>query len=233
MASTDVRQTILQIVNAVLRKLFLNTVSATTSTKQSTLMVQFLNEVVTDVSDSGDWQEMLSAIYVSAVSGQSEYAFGISAPMKSVLEIVLSGQVQSLYYTDIRDINRLIRTSTTGVPRWFTLFGTDGQENPRFKVSPIPSSQEDGERFQVHYYKKPRLYDTSDDAEIPDFPANLLIQGLYAAMLLHENGGEPTQEFAAEYQKYENLKQQALNRYTGPDTGTDLYFVPDRFPGPR
>jgi hypothetical protein len=233
MAASDVRQTIVQIVNAVLRKLFLNTVTNTTDTKQSTLMVQFLNEVVVDINDSGDWQEFLTAVQVSAVSGQHTYELGLTSPIKSILEIAVSGQIQSLYYTDIRDINRLVRVSSEGTPRWFSLFGLDSQENPKFKVSPIPGSNEDGQRFTIHYYEKPRLYTTSDDAVSPDLPANLLIQGLYAKTLLHEAGGEPTQEYQAEFQLYERLKQQAFNRYN-VDTGTDIFFVPDRYPsGPR
>ena len=86
MAASDVRLTNLQIVNAVLRKLFLNAVSATTQTKQATLMVQFLNEVIADISDSGDWQEMYAETVVSAVSGDSQYELGLNSPIKSILE---------------------------------------------------------------------------------------------------------------------------------------------------
>ncbi len=195
-------------------------------------MVQFLNEVIADISDFGDWQEFYNETVVTAVSGQSEYELGLTSPIKSILEIVVSGQVQSLYYTDIRDINRLLRTTSTGVPRWFSLIGMDSQENPKFRVSPIPGSNEDGDDMRISYYEKPKLYSTSDDAVVPDLPANLLIQGLYAKALLFENGGEPTTEFQAEMQLYERLKQQALNRYT-TDTMTDMYIVPDPFPGVR
>jgi len=232
LASTDVRNTILQIVNAVHRKLHINVVTATTDTKQSTVLVQFLNEVITDVNDFGDWQELYAETVVTAVSGQSEYALGLTSPIKSILEIVVSGQISSLYYTDIRDINRLLRTSAEGVPRWFSLVGVDSQENPKFRVTPIPASNEDGQGMRVSYYSKPRLYTTSDDAVTPDLPANVLIQGLYARALLFENGGEPTTEFQTEMQLYERLKQQALNRYT-TDTMTDMYIVPDPFPGVR
>ncbi len=230
MASTDVRKTILQIINAINEKLHINTVSATTDTKMATVMVQFLNEIIADISDFGDWQEFYNETVVTAVSGQSEYELGLTSPIKSIIEIAVSGQIAPLYYTDIRDINRLIRVNTTGVPRWFSLVGMDSQENPKFRVSPVPGSSEDGDDMRVYYYDKPRLYTTSDDSEVPDLPANLVIQGLYAKALLFENGGEPTTEFQAEMQLYERLKQQALNRYT-TDTGTDVFIVPDQHPG--
>lgn len=232
MPSTDVRQTILQVINSVLRKLHVNTVSATTDTKLSQVLLQHLNEVIADVNDSGDWLEFYDETVVTAVSGQSEYGLGLTEPIKSIIEIAFSGQTSSLYYQDLREMTRLLRVGTTGVPRHFSLFGMDSQENPQFRISPIPGSSEDGEGMRVHYYTKPKLYDTSDDAVTPDLPANLLIQGLYAKALLYENGGEPTQEFQAEMQMYERLKQQALNRYT-TDTGTDVYFVPDQYPGVR
>jgi len=193
-------------------------------------MVQFLNEVIADISDFGDWQEFYNETVVTAVSGQSEYELGLTSPIKSILEIAVSGQIAPLYFTDVRDMNRLIRVNTTGVPRWFSLVGTDSQENPKFRVSPVPGSSEDGEGMRVYYYDKPRLFTTSDDAQIPDLPANLLIQGLYAKALLFENGGEPTAEFQAEMQLYERLKQQALNRYVY-DTGTDMFITPDPYPG--
>ncbi len=204
--------------------------SNTTDTKLATVMVQFLNEVIADISDFGDWQEFYNETVVTAVSGQSEYELGLTSPIKSILEIAVSGQIAPLYFTDVRDMNRLIRVNTVGVPRWFSLVGTDSQENPKFRVSPIPGSREDGEGMRVYYYDKPKLYSTSDDAVTPDLPANLLIQGLYAKALLFENGGEPTTEFQAEMQLYERLKQQALNRYN-TDTGTDIFFTPDPFPG--
>ena len=232
MASTDVRNTILEIVNAVNRKLHVNTVVATTDTKLSTIFVQQLNEVITDISDSGDWLEFYNETVVTAVSGQSEYGLGLTSPIKSIIEIAVSSQTAPLYYQEIREINRLIRVGTTGVPRHYSLAGMDSQENPQFRISPIPGSSEDGQGMRVYYYEKPRLYTTSDDAQTPDLPANLLIQGLYMKALLYENGGEPSNEFLEEQKQYENLKQQALNRFT-VDSGTDIFFTPDPSPGVR
>jgi hypothetical protein len=150
-----------------------------------------------------------------------------------VLEISVSGQPAPLLYQDIREMRRLIRVGTQGTPRHFTLIGTDTQENPKFEVSPIPSSAGgSAENFTVLYYKKPAMFTTADAAVTPDFPANMLIQGLYAMAILHENGGERTREFDSEFARYEEIRNQALNRYT-VDTGNEIYFVPDYQPGVR
>jgi len=235
MAASDVRQAVLSIINAVLRKLFLNTVSATTDTKMANLMVQKLNEIIDDIGDFGDWQSLYAETSVAIpASGTSEYELGLTSPIQRILEISVSGQVSSLLYQEPRELLQMIRVGTVGVPRHFTLLGTDSQENPKFRVSPIPTSAQTTTHFKISYYSKHRMYTAgTDDAEIPDFNAVLLIQGLYAAMLLHENGGEQTNEYQTELARYERLKQQALNRYIS-DTGTDMFIQPNmQFGGPR
>ena len=232
MAATDQRRTVLELVNEVLKKQFLNTVTALTDTKQSGVLLQLLNEVVADANDHGDWQEMFAEVVVSASPAQFNYGLGLDSPVQNILEISVSGQPAPLLYQDIREMRRLIRVGTTGTPRHFTLIGTDSQENPKFEVSPIPSTAAASAAFTVLYYKKPAMFTTSDAAVTPDFPANMLIQGLYAMAILHENGGERTREFDAEFTKYEKIRGQALNRYT-VDTGNEIYFVPDSQPGVR
>ena len=230
MASTDTRRTQLQLVNAVLRRLHLNAVSATTDTKLATILVDKLNEVIADVADFGDWQEMYAETTVSCSANQGTYGLGLDSPIQSVLEVVVSGEIAPLLQQEVREILRLQRLNQSGLPRHFALVGTDSQENPQFRVSPIPSTAEASANFTISYYKKPAMLTTSDDATTPDFPANVLIQGLYAAAVLHENGGEPSQEFQAEQAKYERLRQQALNRYNA-DTGTDVFFTPAMYGG--
>ena len=221
MATSDIRLTILQIVNEVQRRLGVTPTATLTATKQATMLLDLLNDVIDEVSDFGDWQELFRETTVTASSSLGEYEIAVSAPVKNIYEIVYDNNTAPLNVVEIQDIRRLQRLASYGVPRQFAVVGVSGV-NPKFRVYPIPTT---AATFDIAYYVKPRIYTTSDAAVLPTFPGRMLVMGVYAKALLEENGGESGPQYTVAYAEYMRMRQEAANRLTA-DTGTDIYMVP-------
>jgi hypothetical protein len=227
MALSDLRKTVLQIINEVEKKLSISTSSSLTATDYTQVLLQLLNEVIEDCADSGDWLELYAETTITAASSVGSYTIAPGQLVHHIHEIAYEGQIAPLNTVDLSDINRLQRLNSFGVPRQYALAGVSVSADPLFRVHPIPGTSQAGDLFTISYYYKPNLLTTSDGATVPPFPANLLIAGLLAKARLEENGGEPSREYLADLQSYEALKHQALNRYTG-DTGFETRLVPRR-----
>lgn len=230
MAITDQRQTVLQIINRVQRKLAINQSTTLTQTSHTTLLLDLLNEVVSECTDFGRWQELYQTVNVTAQASVASYVVEVSAVVHDIFEIVFDDQIAALDVKTLEDIRRLQRMNSFGVPRQWGVMGTDPTTgNPVFGVAPCPSAVEAGQLFNIAYYIKPPLYLTTDAAVLVPLPADVVFQGTYAKALLEDNGGEPTRQFQAAYQEYERMKNDGINRYNA-DSGTDVYFTPT---GPR
>lgn len=225
---SDTRQTVLAIVNEVQRLVGVDTTTTLTATKDTRLYLRFLNETVAECADAGNWLELYSTVLVTAQSSVSEYTVNASDPVHHIYEIRWGTDTAPLEHRSIEYMRRLLAQPSHGTPRQFALTGVNSTSNqPKFSVYQIPTT---AQTFDVAFYKKPELYDTNCTEEEPPFPANVLIKGTHAKALLDENGGEPTNQWEVTYREYLDLRNQALNRWTA-DTGTDIYFVPQR--GPR
>ena len=227
MASTDQRMTAIQAINEVRLLLGLNTVTSLTADKQSRVALRFLNEVVSELANAGDWQELLACANVTATVSVREYQLGLKHPVHHVHEVAISGRPVALHPIDLSMYLRYARAGGVGTPTFFTTKGVDNQGNPKFAVHPQPSSAQDGNVFGVTYYKKPKLYLTCDaDVEI-EFPANVVIAGLYAKQLEEEAGGMMTRESINAFQTYQQQMQEALNRFTNDaGKGEDVQLQP-------
>lgn len=232
MSTADIRREAIHIVNEVLRKLGLNTVANLDSTKQSQLLTDFLNDVVDEISDFGDWQEMLRTQKVTAQSSVVRYEIATSGNLKNIVEIAWGDQPASMELRTIEDIRLLTRVGSYGTPRQWAVVGVSGV-NPLVDVFPAPTTASmsaqtsAGGVFDVLYYKKPSFIAavTANNSAIPAFPARMLVMGVYAKALLQENGGEPSNEFQVVFTEYMRMRQEALNRFNA-DSGTDVYITP-------
>lgn len=221
MATSDVRKSILEIINVVQIRLGLNATAAVDSTKQSTMLLELLNDVIEETSNFGDWPQMFREVLVTAQSSVGSYEVAASANVKNVVEIAWGTDPGPLEVRTIEDLRRLQRISSYGTPRQFAIVGVSGV-NPLFRTYPVPTT---AKTFDVWFYKKPRTYTTSDGAVVPSFPAKVLEKGLYAKALLEEAGGEPTKQSDMAYQEFFSVVKEEHNRFTS-DTGTDLYLSP-------
>lgn len=228
MALSDTRRDALYVVNEVMELLGYSKVTRLDANRQSVVLLRLLNTVIENLA-YGDWQELYARTTVAAVSGQRDYGLGLTHAVQRIYEISFEGIRRSLELRTLEEFNQLERNSQViGIPRQFTIRGVDSKGNPKFSVHSKPGSDEDGKNFTVDYYRKPKLLQANDADCVLDFPANVVIQGLYAEALIEQNGGMLTNEASYAYSKFEELAKQALNKFTG-DTGVDTQFTPSRF----
>jgi hypothetical protein len=220
----DVRFTVLEIVNEVQRALSL-TQTSLTANKLATQMVDFINDVCDELSDYGNWQEMLISGNVTAVSGQSDYSINTSANVKNIGDIFFAPRSGPLRNITIREMRIRTRTTIVGTPSQFTVYGTDANGNPVIRVTPIPTQNEDGELFSLVYYIKAPLYTTSNASSVVPFPGQIMVKGVLAKALLNESGGAVTDHYTKTQQEYLSARKEALNRFNG-DTGWQINFSP-------
>lgn len=223
----DIRYTVLEVVNEVQRKLGLTATPSLNTNSLAIQMVDFVNDVCDDLSDFGNWQETLISANVTAVSGQRDYSINTSANIKNIGDIYFTLRHGPLRNVTIDDMRIMTRTSSTGMPSQFTIFGTDSNGNPLIRVRPTPASNEDGELFSIVYYVRAPKYSTSDAALVIPFPGNIVVGGVLAKAILNESGGSPTDHYNLTQQDYLAARKEALNRFKG-DTGWSVSFAPTR-----
>lgn len=221
----DIRFTVLEIVQEVSRKLGLNAPAALTSTKQSILMVAYVNDICDELSDFGNWQEMMVSANVTAVSGQADYSITTSANIKNIADIYFSQRKGPIRNITVEDMRLLTRVTAVGQPTQFTVFQTDANGNPNIRVRPTPSTNEADGLFSVLYYIRCPQYTTSDGSSVVPFPGQIVVNGVLALCILGESEGAPTDRYIRTQQLYEESKKEALNRFNG-DTGWSVSFVP-------
>lgn len=225
MALQDVKNSAIGIINEVMRKLGLKAVTNLNDTKFSTVLTDFLNDVIDEVSDYGDWQEMFRETTVQSISSVGQYEIPVSGNVKNILEVSWDHQISPLDVVSIDEILRLQRVRTFGGnPRNYAVVGVSGN-NPIIRISSIPTT---AAPLVVAYYKKPAVIvaATANNSAMPQFPARMLVQGVYAKALLEENGGQPTSEYQVAYTEYQRMRNETLNRFTYDTGPSEIRFVP-------
>lgn len=233
MALSDMYRSALSIVNEVQRKLGLNPTANFEASKHARVLLDFLNDVIDEVSDYGDWPTMLRTTKVTAASSVHTYEVSASGNIKNIYEIAWGDQIAPLQVVTLEELRQLQRLNSRGKPRQFAVVGVSGAD-PRIGIHPTPVTADltaetsAGGVLDVLYYKKCRVLTTADStaAAIPMLPAKVLMQGVYAKALLDENGGEPTPNYQAAYAEYQRMRAEALNRLTADTGSNEVFFTP-------
>lgn len=225
MAITDLRMSVLSIVNEVMRKIGLDPVTVLGSNKISIELVDHINDVVDDISDFGNWMEQLATAKVTAHTSVATYSIGVSGVVKSIGDVYLSTRRGPLRSVDIDTMRVMTRTTAMGQPSQYAIFGTDTNGNPSLRVRPTPDTSQEGAVFSVLYYLKPSIYTTGDSATIVPFPSRVVVLGVLAAYTLRESGGAETPMYQMFFNQYLQAKKNAFGRMNG-DTGWDVSFTP-------
>lgn len=228
----DTRKSYIQLFNEVRRKLGVNEISTLGQDTLGLAMIDYMNDVIAEISDFGDWQEMYreeSFAFVTANSSTSDWVFDTSVATKNIHEIQFGTQIAPLRLVTLDDIRRLNRSASFGVPTQFAFVGVDNlvTGNPRVRVFPTPTTAQASANFNLAYFKKPALITTADTSSIPEFPSRMIAQGLLAYTLRDEERGNQAQEWQDEYAIFKKFVSETYNRYNG-DTGSDTYFIPSR-----
>lgn len=226
MSKQDFRKKVIEVINEVRRLHGYNTIGQIDDDKYGLVLLRLLNQVVKYISDKGDWLEQYRETTVTAVTSTFEYSLGINEPLKRIYEISFSGDARSLYPISIEKFNQYNRVGGTGRPRFFALKNIDSQGVPKFVVHRQPGTNENGNKFTVCYFVEERLYDVNSANTLIPFPADLVIQGLYAASIAEQTGSLTSKEYTIEQLKFEDMRKEALNKFT-VDTGVDTQIMPE------
>lgn len=224
MSIGDIRYTVLQTVNEVQRKLGLNE-TALDANKVARQLVDFVNDIVSDLSDFGNWMETMVTARVTAQVSVRDYTINTSAVIKNIGDIFISTQRGPLSSVDVDTMRILTRTTAMGTPSQFCIFGTDVNGNPVIRVRPTPDTSDDGAMFSILYYTKPPIYTTADSAVVIPFPARVVVLGVLAAWTLRESGGAPDDKYTMFFNQYQEERRTNLNRFNS-NTGWDVSFTP-------
>lgn len=229
MAINDIRADAITIVNEVRRKLKLSPVTSFTADSYAAVMLPYLNDVITEISDYGNWQETLVEFNVTAQSSVADYSMptGSIDLVQNIHEIVFDNRIGEMRKVNLDTIRRLSRIGSYGVPQQWGIVGTDSNGNPVVRVYPTPSSNQNGLLFNILAYSKPPVLVTADSSTMIPFPADLVSQGLLCKMILDESDGEPTQRYQMMQQQYMESLDETYNRFNG-DMGSTVYFRPAR-----
>lgn len=226
---SETRKSYIQIFNETRRKIGVNDISTLSQDKLGTVMIDYMNDVITEISDYGDWQEMYKEESFACSASVSDYVFNTSAVTKNIHEIQFGTQIAPLWLVTLDTILRLNRVKAYGVPTQFAYVGVDNVTtgNPVVRVFPAPVTAQTSFLFNIAYYKKPALITSADTSLVPQFPSRMVSQGLLAYTLRDEERGAESQQWTQEYAIFQKMIQETYNRYNG-DTGSDTYFIPPR-----
>jgi hypothetical protein len=226
------------VINSVRTRVGLNEVAKTTaalSDKFGKAAQTLLNEVLQEISNQGDWQEMVTAVQQAIACSVTNYSLCAtntwpSNLCKNIYEIAVSATPQPLRYCNLAAMNRYQRGGSTGEPRFWTVKGVDENRNPRWEVWPTPATADADKKFIITYFLRPKIQTLVHlsgstvegrvvaSADCP-FDSQLVINGLYTRVLEEEAGGGASRESMACYRTYTMQMQEELNRYNA-DSGS-------------
>lgn len=227
MALTDTRATILEIINETRRKQGINNaVSSLTADSKTIVMVDFLNDVVTEINDFGLWNETIGTTTIPLIVGQRDYNFSSTFNIKTIKDVFLTSTNASLPFIDQQQMRMLYRQNNSGQPRQWTIFGSDANANPVIRVYPTPDASVSGVSLDIFYQSNsPRFTTSTPTSTVIGFPARMIVQGLLARCILDEEGGSPTNQYQNERLIFESMLKETFNRYKG-DVGYARRFIP-------
>lgn len=218
--ASNQRDTVLGIVQDAAMRMGYSPPATLSANRTALKYTTFLNDVVSEVSDFGDWPQMYEEVTTTVAACANTVEVNASAPVKRVMEVHEGTQISPLVWQDTHQIRLLERLSAQGTPRQVALVNTSGV-NPILRYSPRKTS---AAGFNIAVYTMPRSYVSGDGALTPPFSRSLLVQGLYARALLDENDGVKTTHYDANYLLYRNQLKEEHNRH-GADTGGDIQLV--------
>lgn len=224
MASTTAqRGTTLSVIQEVHRRQSYDVPATLTATRTSRLMLDLLNDVMAHISDQGDWPQLYEDVTVQAPACAQRVEVNASGPVKRIEELRVSGRRAPMVLTEKSTIRQLQQSSSRGTPQQWALMRTSGV-NPILDI--YPRVQTSGQMIAAAYVM-PAIYTTANASAIPPWSSRLLVQGLQAAVMLDEAGGEQTPQVQAAFRIFQQQLGEELRRWTS-DSGGPITFTIDR-----
>lgn len=194
------KQTYLQMVNAVLRRLRereVNTVQGiSTSNSYARLIGDFINEAKSMVENAWEWSSLRDSITVSTVDNTKTYTLVGSNSRFEVINVINETDEEFLEYKDRQwfDEHTILTPNDKGSPKYYNFNGVDANGDAKVDFYPTP----DGVysiKFNV-VKRNPTLTADADTTLIPDRPVVLFAY----AMAIEERGEDSGQGSGWAYQ---------------------------------
>jgi hypothetical protein len=209
------RYTVLEIINKVLTKLGVDTVTAVNDTKFSTVLVEYLNNVCEDLSNHGDWPVMRHEQTYSITSIKRDYEASLAAGyFRNIKKVRVSGRQSYMRPEDPDVLNLRVVASSKGTPNTYTIISAT-VDNPVIRIEPMPDNNDNMvvTGFKVYQDLDVSAY-TSIASLVPPWNGPLMVEGLHAKALWHEGGNTETPEFMIATKIYELSKSKEFARFT-------------------
>lgn len=186
--------TYLNLMNAVLRRLREEEVTAVTNTTYAKMVGDFINDAKTLVSQATDWSALRETITITTAASDNTYSLTNSGDNVKVMSVLNDTQNCFMEYQTKDWFNDAlyIAESVEGAPKYFTYNGLDSNGDTQLLIGPTP----DGVyslRFDV-VKRQGDLTANTDKLLIPSQPVIHLAVALLARER-GETGGTSTAEY--------------------------------------
>ena len=186
--------TFLEAINAVLRRLREDSVTASNASDYSKLIADLVNQAIYDTEHAWDWNSLKETITISTVGATDTYAFHtadtkiisvINDTKNWIMHVIPDDYQHRLEYLD---------TAISDSPYYYSFLGKSGLSS-QIKFYPIPTAVE-SLRFLCVKHTPEYAIDSSDDAESITCPSLPIILSAYARAVSErgEDGGAGVNE---------------------------------------
>ena len=197
--------TYLQVVNAVLKRLREDTVSAVTENEYSTLIGDLVNTVKDEVETSWKWNVLRSTISVNTVDGTYRYVLTGAGTQSIILDSYNDTSDWMLNRVSSPWLNSVFNGDTTSEsPSYYGVNGSDSSGDIQVDLYPIPDAV-----YNLDFNLVLKQDDLSADADIPLVPSNVLVLGAWA-LAVSERGEDGGAGFAELDSKYRQALSDAI-----------------------
>lgn len=191
--------TLLQIVNAVLRRLREDEVTTVTQSDYARLIVDFVNQAKREVEDAWNWTQLRTTVTVTTASGTQTYTMTGAGDRFRILNAFNSTNKSEMrqvtqHYIDLQNN---IGTTQNESPIFYNIRGVSGGD-PIVYLWPVPNAVE-----TLNFQMVVPQDDLSDDADVLSIPSWPVLLGAYAKAVSErgEDGGFAYAEAIGEYSR--------------------------------
>lgn len=181
--------TFLEAINAVLRRLREDSVTASNANDYSKLIADFVNQAIYDAEHAFDWNSLKETITITTAASDDLYDFH-TAPTKIISAInETSNWTMKVIPAEYQHRLEYLDTPISDRPYYYSFLGKNGTSS-QVKLYPTPTSVE-SLRFLTVKHTAEYAIDSSDDAEVLTIPTLPVILSAYARAVSErgEDGG--------------------------------------------
>lgn len=198
--------TLLQLVNAVLRRLREDEVTAYDQSNYSKLIADFINEAKREVEDSWNWVQLRSTVQVTTEADTFTYTLTGAGNRYRILQVINDTEDTEMRTAPYKWLNMMFTVDSgaaTGAPLYYDING-DSSGDPKTDVYPVPDKA-----YTLNYHMVVPQSDLSNDTDTLTVPTYPVILGTYAKAI-SERGEDGGNQFAEAMNNYYKALSDAI-----------------------